>query len=514
MALAKSKYQIVLEVVSKSQKAFSNLNKGLKSVSKFAKNTGAAIGKLALGLGALSAALVVVFKKSFDFIDTLGKTALRTGITTKTLQAFQLAAIESGSSIEQTQKGLVKFARSIGDAGSGLKTQADIFKDLNVEIKNSDGTLRSFDDILRDTAEGVSNLGSDMEKTRVLANLFGRAGAAMSEVFRNGAEGLDEFIDRADKLGIILSQDVIDKTQQFNDTIAVIKLQFQALTNNITTAFLPVLQDLATEFGAFMTRIAGSEGGFAAFAKILAIDVLLAIENVALGFMNFANILQRASTLFGLLGDEVAFTEEDFNKLTEAFAGAQLKLAEIGTTGDKVISKLGAGLTDLLDPLAKFKQGIELNSNVIKTSLVGAMKSFEDSLVSSLQTGKLNFKSFSDFVIKEMLRIFVRKAILGPIANMIPDFSFGTPSFAGGGFTGSGSRTGGVDGKGGFPAILHPNESVIDHTQGQTSGGATVNFNINTVDAQGFDALLSSRKQLITQIINNAMHNNGKMGIV
>lgn len=44
-------------------------------------------------------------------------------------------------------------------------------------------------------------------------------------------------------------------------------------------------------------------------------------------------------------------------------------------------------------------------------------------------------------------------------------------SFEGGGFTGSGSRTGGIDGRGGFPAILHPNETVLDHTQGQGMGG-------------------------------------------
>jgi hypothetical protein len=38
-------------------------------------------------------------------------------------------------------------------------------------------------------------------------------------------------------------------------------------------------------------------------------------------------------------------------------------------------------------------------------------------------------------------------------------------SFDGGGFTGVGTRTGGIDGKGGFPAILHPNETVVDHTK-------------------------------------------------
>lgn len=37
--------------------------------------------------------------------------------------------------------------------------------------------------------------------------------------------------------------------------------------------------------------------------------------------------------------------------------------------------------------------------------------------------------------------------------------------FAGGGYTGSSPRAGGIDGQGGFPAILHPQETIIDHTR-------------------------------------------------
>ena len=48
------------------------------------------------------------------------------------------------------------------------------------------------------------------------------------------------------------------------------------------------------------------------------------------------------------------------------------------------------------------------------------------------------------------------------------------PAFDGGGFTGSGPRSGGMDGKGGFLAMMHPNETVIDHSRGQTGGGTSV----------------------------------------
>ena len=52
-------------------------------------------------------------------------------------------------------------------------------------------------------------------------------------------------------------------------------------------------------------------------------------------------------------------------------------------------------------------------------------------------------------------------------------------SFDGGGSTGPGARSGGVDGKGGFLAVMHPNETVIDHTKGQSAaagGGGGVSI--------------------------------------
>lgn len=53
-------------------------------------------------------------------------------------------------------------------------------------------------------------------------------------------------------------------------------------------------------------------------------------------------------------------------------------------------------------------------------------------------------------------------------------------SYLGGGYTGQGSRTGGIDGMGGFPAILHPDETVIDHRlSGGYGGGMQANITVN-----------------------------------
>lgn len=62
---------------------------------------------------------------------------------------------------------------------------------------------------------------------------------------------------------------------------------------------------------------------------------------------------------------------------------------------------------------------------------------------------------------------------MGNPLNLGTGIGFGSyGSFDGGGFTGYGSRSGGIDGKGGFPAVLHPNETVIDHTRGAANQNA------------------------------------------
>ena len=160
--------------------------------------------------------------------------------------------------------------------------------------------------------------------------------------------------------------------------------------------------------------------------------------------------------------------------------------------------------------------------NAVPNTLNSSFKTFFDATNKEF----LDFKNLATNVVKsiidELIRVHVIKKLLGFGATAFGDestigkvFKTAADSMEGGGFTGMGVRAGGIDGRGGFPAILHPNETVIDHTKGQGMQSApTVNFNISTVDAAGFDQLLSSRKGLITSIITNAMNNQGKMGVV
>ena len=73
--------------------------------------------------------------------------------------------------------------------------------------------------------------------------------------------------------------------------------------------------------------------------------------------------------------------------------------------------------------------------------------------------------------------------VVAATGSLVSDImSVASPSFDGGGYTGNGSRSGGLDGKGGFWAMMHPQETVIDHTKSGGKGvsvGGSSNVTVN-----------------------------------
>ena len=65
--------------------------------------------------------------------------------------------------------------------------------------------------------------------------------------------------------------------------------------------------------------------------------------------------------------------------------------------------------------------------------------------------------------------------------------------------------------------LFVPNSSgqIIPNSRlGSMGGGVNVNFNINTVDASGFEELLVRSRGTITQLINNAVNEKGRNSII
>jgi hypothetical protein len=579
--MAKRQVKFELSAVDRTKAAFNSVTKGLKGVGSASASAAKGVVGVGLAATATAGALALVVNKSFEFIDAIGKTATRTGITTSAIQAFHLAARESGTNIEGANKALEKFARSVGDAQRGLKTMKDIFKALGVELETTDGHFKSTDTLLEEVAIGISGLGSQTQKATALANLFGRQGILLTNSLEDLAtRGMDGFIDRAESLGLILDTKVIRRTEAFNDAIGVLSMQVKAIRDNIAVAFLPVLERMQEKIAEVFMRIKKEAGGFDELGVRIANSIItglagaikaigelqlslatlaanldIILPSITLKFADFGlellkllpaarglatvteiKLIKSQAELALKLQDSVKGSEDFRNKTVEVantLLGLLITLDDVTDSNENLTESLISANNELdrTNPINAYIDSINHLSTALDTLAVNSMKKFEDAIIDGLREGKLRFKDFADYVVEQLLRIAIQQLITQQIINPFRDFlgglDFSTPQpstlnptaggntnylYEGGGYTGMGVRAGGIDGRGGFPAILHPNETVIDHTKGQGMG-ASVNFNISTVDAAGFDELLAKRKNMIISMVNQAYNSRGKMGI-
>lgn len=236
-------------------------------------------------------------------------------------------------------------------------------------------------------------------------------------------------------------------------------------------------------------------------------------EDAVMGQLVVKGLVFEKSVFKGGRGsDPRIFTQVDeFRKQLDDAAAAAAKLNDNAPKG---LSKIAAKVNSELSPAMKRLNGI----------MESVGQSFENAMMSAVDGTKSTkdaFRSMAAEIIKELYRVFVVKQITGFVTSAIggflnanqvsgPSMPFGTGNvrpmartFAGGGYTGSGPRAGGLDGKGGFMAMLHPRETVTDHTRGQGGGQVVVNQTIN-VSTGVQQTVRTEIKQLMPQIAESA----------
>lgn len=131
--------------------------------------------------------------------------------------------------------------------------------------------------------------------------------------------------------------------------------------------------------------------------------------------------------------------------------------------------------------LKKYAEDSKRLGDDLGNTLTGAFGKVEDAISRLVAGGKANFKDLVRSIIAELSKLATRRFITGPLSGLLGQ-AFNAvigafdplagalrgaglpaiPSMDGGGWTGNGPRSGGLDNKGGFLAMLHPQEYVHD----------------------------------------------------
>lgn len=337
-------------------------------VKKADADTNALKGKIEGLLGLLtSGAIANGFRRlvygAVEIGSRLNDTAEQFGISTEALQRFQYTAGLAGVKAEQFNAAMGPLSRQIFAAGEGSKEAAGLFHKFGIAFKDAKGDLLPTEEVIGNIAERISKIDSPAEQAGLAMKFFGRAGARLVPILKQGREGLRQAGLGLERLGGPISKETIEALDSLGDRTDELHLAFSNLkviiASYLVPAFTSVVTWLGTAVGSFRKIVEQSkiaQSAMIALAGIMAFFALRAVISLAPVLLPIIGIAAGVAGLV-LLFDELWVTLKGGDSLLNRFVtwctdstikaeGLLGVIKEIGNT----IFTLGDKVYDFLHP--------------------------------------------------------------------------------------------------------------------------------------------------------------------
>lgn len=317
--------RLVVDLMMRTGQFETDAKRAAKEADKLAREidqkvAGAAKKVAAAGVVA-AAGLAFLVKASIDSADSLNDLSKSSGESVETLSSLGYAAEQSGADLETLSIGLKKLASSAFDAARGVKAPADTFKQLGIQVKNADGTLKSNRDLLLEIADVFSQYQDGVAKSALAQDIFGKSGDKLIPFLNQGRDGIKELTEEAVRLGVVVSGETAQAADDFNDNLAKLKASASGVGLTLASELLPALVDVTGEIVEFIKQ----GDGVAQFANA-----------VANSFRFIVDVGSRVSETFQDIGNAIgALYAAQAAVLRRDFAGALNILKEAHADGVK-----------------------------------------------------------------------------------------------------------------------------------------------------------------------------------
>ena len=518
-------------------------NKAFQEMTKFAGQVPFSLEEIQRGAGVLA----VVSKDAEELAKLMkitGNAAAVTGLDFKTTAEQIQRSLSAGISAadlfrDKGVKGMLGFKAG---AVVSIKETADAFD----KFFGEGGEMGNAANALANTLEGTQSMIGDT----FLQFKFAILNSGFFDELKKQFGSLDTFLkdnmDTIKQLGKSIGESLATGVR---GTVAVLKFFKDNMTAIVETVKILIAFKLVAFFYNLTTAIKGTSIAMALFNKITKKNIL--IGGAALLISQLDKIIKKIKELRGLNGDEKG----------------DIGLPDVGTTVSKPIPE-STFMDKLLlqveilrntmqttneNELQNMKDGFFTIGETIANSMNEGLKKVSKSIAESVILGKdlaETFRKMAQQILVNMLAYFIEMTarLLIDIAMQkrkthemklqenslkkqvalaaILAFLTGGASMSGGGSPFKMFAKGGAVSKG-EPIVVGENgaELFVPNSSGQitqsargTNGGGngatTVNFNITTVDAKGFDQLLVERRGTISRIINESVNEKGRGAVI
>lgn len=164
------------------------------------------------GAGAAAVALEKIRSAVRD-LDDIGDAAERLGVSTRVFQGFAFQLGQFGGDSADAASALERFANNTAEAARGSGDLAELFKANGVALRDTNGQMKTQEQLLQDFAGLVANAASPQERLMLAVDAFGKkAGPKMVEMLvKINDEGLARLVSSAEEAGAVIDGDLINK---------------------------------------------------------------------------------------------------------------------------------------------------------------------------------------------------------------------------------------------------------------------------------------------------------------
>lgn len=293
-------------------------------------------GKIIAGAAtAATVAFAAMVKASINNADQLGKLSQKVGIAVEDLSKLAYAAGLSDVELDSLKQSLIKLGDAAIQAQTGTGDASEAFKALGISVKDAEGNIKSNHDLLLEVSDAFSRYEDGAAKSAIAIDLFGRAGADMIPLLNGGSQAIKETGDELERFGGLVTQEVSNAANEFNDNLTKIKTAGEALALQVAAELLPDLIRLSDQFFSLV------KDGSAATETI---------SKLKDGFVVLAAIVRTVSNAFeiaaqdmaGVFGAIAAAATGEFKLaagiLREALADSEADVLDIASAWDLVIN--------------------------------------------------------------------------------------------------------------------------------------------------------------------------------
>ena len=288
--MASDRAQILITAVDQTRTALDGIRNNL---GRLGDETRRVQGLLAgLGVSLTLGAFAALVKGAIDSADELNKLSQKIGISVEALSTLQFAAQLSDVGLDTLKTGLKGLSANLTEARAGLGEGAALFQALGISVEDTAGNLKSSDTILLEIADRFASVEDGATKTALAVKLFGKSGMDMIPFLNQGASGIRELMQEAERLGLKLSTETAQAAEAFNDNLTALKASSSGLGITLATELLAPLR-VVTD------AIREGQGEATGFAAILGGALKTTLEAILVLGVNVAYVFKSMGTEIG-----------------------------------------------------------------------------------------------------------------------------------------------------------------------------------------------------------------------